>query len=782
MTGAVKSGADRLISASQPMTPSRPMNASRPMTPSRPMNASWPMTPSRPMTASRPISAYRQMSTYRPMTAVSGASYTSSISCDSTNDPSDKNPSLEAEDEDMSEMHKILEEEVNELIKESWIAQSKGDLKLALEKAIEAVRNERALVKQREKSGYRINVDLSFTVLFNLANQFENNKMYPEALSTYRVMVKNRNCNYTGLLRLSMANIYVRQKNYPKAIKLYCKALDRTPNCHKKRRMKIKQNIGVVFVHMHQYPDAICCFEEVMRESPNVTVGYNLVLCYYAIGDKMMRNGFEMLLLAPLGTDDEAKHFPSEGDTCPNATIESMNDELHQTKEAQEKQAEKYIVTAAKLIAPAMETSAAAGLDWCMNMVKNSQHSELASDLEFAKAIAQLKQKDFKPAFEILNKFHLKDSRVKGNTANNLSFRHFLDKNYDQAEEYAHLALKADPHNPAALINKGNAVFGKQDYERAVECYKEALTNHSACTEALYNLGLCYKKLTCPEEALHCFLDLHSILRNDNQVIYQLVKLFELLGDNHQAIEWLMHIISSTPTDPSALAKLGQLHDATGDKLQAYQYYYESFKLYPCSVEVIEWLAGYYIQTQSCGKAIKSFERAAVLQPTLVKWRLLVAACYRRNGDYQKALEKYKHIHCLFPEDIECLRFLVNLCMDMGLKEVNNYKGKLEKAMRISEQRLNSGRRLSVHGWRESTEGSVASADFSNSIKQHNRRSMIRLITTSDEPYEANAPNELDAFYVDPLGPQMARPKTGGHMLKEVVGFNDVVLGENFLP
>ncbi|XP_062257542.1 intraflagellar transport protein 88 homolog [Platichthys flesus] len=616
---------------------------------------------------------------------------------------------------------------------------------------------------------YRINVDLNFNVLFNLAHQFENNKMYLEALNTYRVMVKNRHCNNTGLLRLSKANIYVKQKNYPKAIKLYCKELDRTPGCHKERRMKIKQNIGVVFVHMCQYRDAIGCFEEVMREYPNVIVGYNLVLCYYAIGDKkMMRNGFEMLLSAPLGTDDEAKQSLSEGDNCPNVTIKSMNDQLHQTKEAQEKQAEKYIVTVAKLIAPAMETCAAAGLDWCMTKVKDSQHSELTSDLEFAKALAQLKQKDFKSAFEILNTFHLKENRVKGTTANNLSFRHFLYKNYDKAEEYANLALKADPHNPASLINKGNALFGKQDYERAVECYKEALWNNSTCTEALYNLGLCYNKLTCPEEALHCFLDLHSFLRNDNQVIYQLVKLYELLGDHDQAIEWLMHIISSTPTDPSALAKLGQLHDATGDKLQAYQYYYESFKLYPCSVEMIEWLASYYIQTQSFGKAIESFERAAVLQPKLVKWRLLVAACYRRNGDYQTALEKYKHIHCLFPEDIECLRFLVNLCMDMGLEEVNNYKGKFQRATRISEQRLNSGQRHSVHGWRESTEGSVASADFSNSIKQHKRTSMIRSITTSNEPYEASAPNELDAFYVDPLGPQMGRPMTGGNMLSAV--------------
>lgn len=49
--------------------------------------------------------------------------------------------------------------------------------------------------------------------------------------------------------------------------------------------------------------------------------------------------------------------------------------------------------------------------------------------------------------------------------------------------------MNADRYNPAALINKGNTVFVKQDYEKAAEFYKEALRNDSSCTEALYNLG-----------------------------------------------------------------------------------------------------------------------------------------------------------------------------------------------------------------------------------------------------------------------------------------------------
>lgn len=55
--------------------------------------------------------------------------------------------------------------------------------------------------------------------------------------------------------------------------------------------------------------------------------------------------------------------------------------------------------------------------------------------------------------------------------------------------------MNADRYNPAALINKGNTVFVKEDYEKAAEFYKEALRNDSSCTEALYNLGLLLKLL-----------------------------------------------------------------------------------------------------------------------------------------------------------------------------------------------------------------------------------------------------------------------------------------------
>ncbi|XP_034057363.1 intraflagellar transport protein 88 homolog isoform X10 [Gymnodraco acuticeps] len=759
----------------------------------------------------RPMTGAVQDGAARPMTAVRAAGYTSSLTRGSTFDPLGQSkgpaPPLEGKNEDTPEEKiKILEKKVNDLIEESCMAQSIGALQLALEKAKEAGRKERALVRQREQSGNaeHINLDLTYSVLLNLANQYANNEMYPEALNSYQVIVKNKMFSNAGRLKVNMANIYVKQKSYPKAIKFYRMALDQISNAHKELRIKIMQDIGVVFVRMGQYSDAITSFEHIMSESPNIKTGFNLILCYYAIGDReRMKKAFQKLISVPLGIDDEDKYISSNDDNDSNMVIEAIkNDKLHQMERNLKVLAEKYIMTAAKLIAPAIETSFATGFDWCVDIVKSSQYIELANDLEINKAITYLRQKDFNQAVETLKTFEKKDSRVKSAAATNLSFLYFLEKDYDQADRYADLAMTADRYNPAALINKGNTVFVKQDYEKAAEFYKEALRNDSSCTEALYNLGLTYKKLNRLDEALDCFLKLHAILRNSAQVMYQLANLYELLEDPQQAIEWLIQVLSVTHTDPQALAKLGELYDSEGDKSQAFQYYYESFRYYPSNIDVIEWLGAYYIETQFCEKAIQFFERATLIQPTQVKWQLMVASCYRRSGNYQKALETYKDIHRKFPENVECLRFLVRLCTDMGLNEVQEYATKLkkvEKMKEIREQRVKSGRESSSRGRREGSAGSAAGVSssvsspkmetdvkadsaHSSSTKGERLSAKMRSLPGSNEPYEASSPKEIDASYVDPLGPQMERPKTGAKRRVEDDDFADEELGDDLLP
>nr|XP_051706037.1 intraflagellar transport protein 88 homolog isoform X5 [Oryctolagus cuniculus] len=715
----------------------------------------------------RPMTGAIQDGVTRPMTAVRAAGFTKAALRGSSFDPLGQSrgpaPPLEAKNEDSPE-EKIrqLEKKVNELVEESCIANSCGDLKLALEKAKDAGRKERVLVRQREQvtTPENINLDLTYSVLFNLANQYSANEMYTEALNTYQVIVKNKMFSNAGKLKVNMGNIYLKQRNYSKAIKFYRMALDQIPSVHKEMRIKIMQNIGVTFIKTGQYSDAINSFEHIMSMAPNLKAGFNLILSYFAIGDQeKMKKSFQKLIAVPLEIDEDDKYISPSDDPHTNLVIEAIkNDHLRQMERER-----------------------------CVEVVKASQYVELANDLEINKAITYLRQKDFTQAVDTLKMFEKKDSRVKSAAATNLSFLYYLENEFAQASSYADLAVNSDRYNPSALTNKGNTVFANGDYEKAAEFYKEALRNDSSCTEALYNIGLSYKKLNRLSEALDCFLKLHAILRNSAQVLYQIANVYELMEDPNQAIEWLMQLISVVPTDSRALSKLGELHDSEGDKSQAFQYYYESYRYFPSNIEVIEWLGAYYIDTQFCEKAIQYFERASLIQPTQVKWQLMVASCFRRSGNYQKALDTYKDIHKKFPENVECLRFLVRLCTDIGLKEVQEYATKLkrlEKMKEIREQRIKSGRDGSggSRGKREGSAGSDSGQNCSASSKSERLSAKLRALPGTNEPYESSSNKEIDASYVDPLGPQVERPKTAAKKRVDEDDFADEELGDDLLP
>ena len=56
---------------------------------------------------------------------------------------------------------------------------------------------------------------------------------------------------------------------------------------------------------------------------------------------------------------------------------------------------------------------------------------------------------------------------------------------------------------------------------------------------------------------------------------------------------------------------------------------------------------------------------------------------------YKKTFFYFQYIHRRFPENIECLKFLVKISNDLGLKEANEYALELKKAERAREVRDN---------------------------------------------------------------------------------------------
>lgn len=710
----------------------------------------------------------------RPLTSIKGAGFQAGRSGGPGNMamPSGPAPPL-LEHSDLSPMEEArsLERRVHELLESSAEAASRADAgaggggaQLALERAKEAGKKERQLEKFLEKpeladsevaSGI---AELSSAVLLNLARCYAACKQGAEALSTYTLVLKG-SPRQGAKIRVAMGNVYFEQKQYPAAIKQYRMALDMLPSTAggghpgsagdkgRESRLKIQKNIGHAHVRMGAYAEAIPAYEAIMESAPDFQVGFNLLLCYYALGDtELMQAGFKALLAVPLpvpeGEEEEERgmggarggtgHDSAREDEDLLAGLDTSRDALHEELAERQRVALTYVLTAAKLIAPVpglgKGSSASAragassldpsssdsldawvcGYDWCISQLR-VDYPSLASEMEISRALTHMKKGNYKIAMDELKEFEKKDVKLKARAAVNLSFLYLLEGDISQAAKNASLAVQTDRYNARALVNMGNCVLeeewaqqggqGEADIHspnvaRAKDFYLEAIGVEADCCEAIYNLGLVNKRTGQAGEALQAFEKLHTLVPSSPEVLYQLATMHEAQGSLETAVKYWKHLSARVPNDAGVLRRLGEISDAAAGEggqgggeagSDAFHFYAESYRAWPLDLQVLSRLGMWHVQQELYEQAVELFTRGSEVQPGEASWRLMVASCHRRSGAIRQALSVYASIHAAWPDNMECLRYLVALSRELRREgEAERYGQLLEKLERAA--------------------------------------------------------------------------------------------------
>lgn len=385
------------------------------------------------------------------------------------------------------------------------------------------------------------------------------------------------------------------------------------------------------------------------------------------------------------------------------------------------------MTTAARLIAPVLEVrSWEAGFDWVVDQLRHD-HPQIASEVLVVKALEHLNKRQFDSAIELLKSFERKEKHHKARAATNLAFLYLLEGDVEQATRFASLAVKHDRYNAKALVNMGeiaalagcldcqfvgrivlvvlpttaialpvalrvlpcagNCLCETGELERAKELFLEAIGVEADCVEAIFDLGLVNKQLGVYGEAIQAFEKLHTLVPSSPEVLYHLGNLHDSLGNHERAIKYFSYLVSRVKSDPAVLARLGHLFNTNGDETEAFRYHSDSFGYFPVNLDVISFLGIWYVKAELYEKAITYFERAAEVEPKEAKWRLMVASCYRRMQDPQGALTLYQAIHADFPDNMECLSYIVAICRDMG-RPFSEYE---EKLVRLEREQAETG-------------------------------------------------------------------------------------------
>jgi intraflagellar transport protein 88 len=92
--------------------------------------------------------------------------------------------------------------------------------------------------------------------------------------------------------------------------------------------LHIHRNIALSFIKMAQYSDAATNYEIIFKERPDLKTGFNLLLCYYALGDRIkMKQCFMDLLKIPLRIPDDDEYQSHPTDKQANLVLEVIRDD-----------------------------------------------------------------------------------------------------------------------------------------------------------------------------------------------------------------------------------------------------------------------------------------------------------------------------------------------------------------------------------------------------------------------------------------------------------------------
>ena len=184
-----------------------------------------------------------------------------------------------------------------------------------------------------------------------------------------------------------MGNIYFEQKRYPAAIKMYRMALDQVPSSSRETRFRIMGNIGTAFVRMGQYQDAVQALDSVVENIPDPVAAFNLLVCMHALGDsERMQTAFLKLLGIKAKSEVEEVEEVEEGEEDGGSIeIALAEDGLKREFRKRRKELQRYILTAARLIAPKVVPGREIeGYDWVvshlMQLIRGIQRRELYSE------------------------------------------------------------------------------------------------------------------------------------------------------------------------------------------------------------------------------------------------------------------------------------------------------------------------------------------------------------------------------------------------------------------
>ena len=246
---------------------------------------------------------------------------------------------------------------------------------------------------------------------------------------------------------------------------------------------------------------------------------------------------------------------------------------------------------------------------------------------------------------------------------NNKGVEHFLNKDFERAEEEYKKALQANSKNTTALNNLGLIYHQKGEYEKAAENFKKAIALNEKDTYYL-NLANALVFLKKYKEAEESYKKCLRINPQNEIAKMSMARFFEALKQPQRATVLWEDLANSTAHDYYKL-ELAKNYIAIGwfenalSMLHHLNSKNENAKLL-CYIGVCEF------NLKNYGLAENALKNSLALEPDDYKTRHYLAINYLSKGDYQKSIKEFDFLIKMNPDDTKVKLDKASLLLNIG--------------------------------------------------------------------------------------------------------------------
>lgn len=219
----------------------------------------------------------------------------------------------------------------------------------------------------------------------------------------------------------------------------------------------------------------------------------------------------------------------------------------------------------------------------------------------------------------------------------------FYQKNYLDAINHYHEALRINPHYAQANFNCGLALYAIDRIDEALTFFENAITSDPRYAKAHFYCAEAYKKNNNIENA---FKHYKYALEYDITLVQAYLALAELLRNQEhydEALTCLKYGIQINPEDLQLYSSCAYLFIMLGRVDEAIQMYEEILKRHDTNTHAL-YNIGYALKMKgNPDQAINFFQQVLKIEPTNESAQFALGLAYLNNGNFKQGWQQHDH-------------------------------------------------------------------------------------------------------------------------------------------